>query len=843
MKFKIFFLLFFAAAILSFSQNANDEEWYQGKPIRDIVFSGLRNISHSELEALMQPYKGRLFNDSIFWEIQGKLYALEYFERIDPATVRWDTAGSEVIIRFTVVERPVVGRINFTGNSNIRNRELLNVLTTRVNDVYNQAKVRVDIEAIVNLYIEKGYPNVSVTVNEAQVNDSTIYVTFHVNEQDRIIISRIEFQGNTRFSNFALKNQLSLKAKSLLNNGAFNEAKLIADREAIVKYYHDRGFIDAIVRDVTRTFDTNERGTNMVLTFLIDEGSQYRFGGITFEGNNIFTTEQLSRLVTSRVGDILNATRLEGDMQRISELYSTNGYIYNSIIRTPERDTQTNTISYNVSIVERGRAYIESIIITGNEKTRDYVILREIPLEPGDVFSYTKIVDSIRNLYGLQFFSNVYPDMLQGSAENLMDLVINLEEQSTTTVQLGITFSGSTEPGAFPLSGMIQWNDRNLAGTGNELGVDLTSSVLDSTNFSVNYLHRWIFGLPFSLGVNFAVNYVKRQALMANNHWWFNGDETYAFPDGFASYYEYISNSKLPPGEFLMPYEQLYLSFGLSSGYRWSTFMGSLNINGGLRFGIIRNTYDEIYRPFDPTLRDRNNLWTPKNSLWATLSLDQRDIYYDPTKGYYLQQRFGLYGIFNIEREHYIRTDTKAQYFLKLLDIPVTDNWSFKTILAVNTGISFIFKQPGRDTGSRVPSIEDGNKLSVDGMFVGRGWSSAVNNKGLLLLDNWIELRFPLVPNILAFDFFLDIAGVETIQGYYFGTNSQGNKNVTIENMLFSFGGGFRFTIPQFPIRISLAKRFRIIDGEVAWESGALFGDSRDPAKGVDLVISFNITY
>ncbi|MCL2765565.1 MAG: outer membrane protein assembly factor BamA [Treponema sp.] len=840
MKFRVFVFLLLAAAISGFAQDSQDD-WYTGRPIRDIVFSGLSNVSQSELDALMNTFKGRPFDYNIFWEMQGRLYALEYFDRIEPSTHRYST-GNEVIIRFTVVERPVISRINFTGNSGLRRNELLETITSKARDIYNQAKVRNDIEAIINKYIEKGYPNVAVTSSESQSGDSSIVLTFHITENDKISISRIEFQGNSRFSTSTLRNQLSLKAKSLLNNGAFQEAKLIADRETITRYYHDRGYIDAMVRDVTRTVDSDDKGTNLVLTFMIEEGTEFRFGGVTFEGNIIFTTDQLSRLVTSKEGDIVNMTKVEADLQRVADLYFENGYIFNSIIRMPDRNN--NVLSYAVTIVERGRAYIENILVVGNNKTNLNVILREIPLEPGDVFSKAKVMDSLRNLYNLQYFSMIIPDTLPGSTENLMDLIYTIEEQPTVDVSFGLTFSGSADPETFPISGLIKWNDRNVAGSGNELGVELNSSIVDSSTLSLSYMHRWAFGLPLSLGADFSANYSRRYSTMNNHAPFFHGDEIYAYPDGFTSREEYDRYDRIPTRDYLMQYEQWYLSMGLFSGYRWFTFLGIFAINGGVRFGIVNNFYDgEIYRPFDPALRAGNNQWTPRNSVWLALSLDQRDIFYDPSRGFYLYQRLGLFGLFDREREHYMRSDSKAQFFHTLFDIPVNEKWNFKGVFAVHAGLSTIFKQPGRNENSLTPAIEDGNKLSVDGMFVGRGWSSAFRNKGLLLLDSWVELRVPLVRGILAWDFFFDTAGVETKQGYYFGTNDEGKSNFTVENLRFSYGGGLRFTLPQFPIRLSLVKRFTIRDGVVRWEPGALFGDPNDPFKGMDLVMSFVLSY
>ena len=841
MKFRVIALIMILAAYAGYSQQLA-EDWYMNRPIRSVEFSGLKSVASSELEAIMHPYVGRVFDEYIFWEMQGKLYALEYFDRIEPSVAPAYSPDLQVIVKFNVVERPVIGRIVFSGNSGITRRELNDVILSKVNDIYNQSKVRLDIDAIVNKYLEKGYPNVSVTASESQARDESMTIMFTIVERERISISRIEFQGNTRFTNNALRGQLSLKQRSIINDGAFQEAKLLADIEKISAYYHDRGFIDAYIRDVTRTYEEDSKGTNMILTFMIEEGTEFRFGGVSFEGNFIFSTEQLAGLVASRVGDIVNMTRLEMDLQRVADLYFENGYIYNSIVRIPEKNDQTNTLSYTISIVERSRAYIENIVIIGNSKTKDNVILREIPLEPGDVFSRTKVMDALRNLYNLQYFSMVLPDTLQGSAENLMDLVITLEEQPTTDIQFGLTFSGSADPDTFPISGLVQWNDKNLAGTGNQLGIELNSSVVDSTSLSVSYVQKWAFGLPLSLGFDFSANYTKRTATMDNQPPFFNGNEAHAYPDGFASFEEYRNSSQVPTRDFLMSYDQWYLSLGLSTGYRWSVVPGIFSINGGTRFGIIRNSYDsDLFRPFDPTLREDNNAWTLRNSLWFSLSLDDRDIYYDPSSGYYLYQRFGLYGILNSEREHYIRSDSRFQYFHTLFNFSVTENWSFKGVLAFNASLSLILRQPGRDVGSLIPTMEMSNMLAVDGMFNARGWNGLYSIKGLLLVDTWVELRIPLVRGILSWDFFFDAAGVETEQGYYFGRNSEGNSNFTIENLRFSLGAGLRFTLPQFPIRLSLVKRFRVKDGEVVWEPGALFGDGKK--SGLDLVMSFVLSY
>ncbi|MFP3089258.1 outer membrane protein assembly factor BamA [Treponema sp. TIM-1] len=830
MRFGLVAFLLLLLIFPGFAQEGG--EWYQDKPIKDIVFEGLKNVKLADLEEVINPYFGRLFNDDLFWELQGRLYALEYFETITPSAIPSDLAGSEIIIKFTVKERPVVSRIAFVGNSSITRSNLQGVISVKINDVANQAKLRVDEMAIINTYLEKGFPDIQVRSELVPNKDETTVLTFYITEGERITIESIEFEGNTIFSTGTLRGQLSLKRKNLITDGAFQEAKLLEDINTITQYYHDRGYIDAEVTDVIRNIRKDEKDrNNLTLIFRIHEGRMYKFNGVSFEGNLIFSTEQLADLIRSKPGETINARRVETDLQRVADLYYENGYIFNTITRDEDRNPAEGLVSYKVTIQERGRAHIEHIIIRGNEKTKDEVILREIPLEPGDVFSKTKVMEGIRNLSNLQYFSMVVPDTPQGSAESLMDLIFTVEEQPTMDVQLGVTFSGSADPDSFPISGLVKWNDRNFLGRGNIVGAGVTASP-DTQALSLEYTQRWLFGLPLTGGFDFSVQHAKRVAAMDRLDPVFDGDETYAYPDGFDSYAEYERNNKLPPSAYLMEYNQWSFSLGFSTGYRFLTPLGNLSLGGGIRSALVHNSYDDdLFRAFDPTLRSGNNRWVPAESLWTSISLDQRDVYYDPSKGYYGIQRFGLYGIFPFEVEHYLKSDTKAEYFLTLFNLQLFDNYALKAVFGIHTGVSFIFPEPGYDKAM----IEDANKLLVDGMFVGRGWTDQRLNRGLALWENWAEIRIPVVPNILALDLFFDAAAVKETPKTFF-------SEFKLDDMRFSFGGGLRFAIPQFPFRFIFAKRFKYTDGAFTWIPGSIGGNPSKPASGIDFVISFALS-
>ncbi|MDR1787225.1 MAG: outer membrane protein assembly factor BamA [Treponema sp.] len=817
------------------------DDWYQGKPIKDLTFEGLSHVDASVLAGITDPYIGKVFDDNLYFEVLGKLYAIEYFDTINPVAMKADEAGSAVTLKFVVTEKPTVSKIVLSGLKGLRKNDVQDVITLKTGDVVTTMKLRADEQAVINKYLEKGFPDIAVRSETKPGANGTVVVEFFITEGEKLVIESIRFEGNEEYSERTLKRQLSLSEKGLLGlkDGAFQEAKLTADRAAVAQYYRDHGYIDAQVLDVTREQRQDAKGNNLLtITFHVSEGRQYRFGGITFSGNQIFPTEQLAGLVYSKKDEVANDQRIQADLARVADLYYENGYLFTGIVPQPQKDEESGLLSYHITIEERGRAHIENIIIKGNEKTKDYVILREIPLETGDIFSKNKVMDGLRNLYNLQYFSLVAPETPPGSAENLMDLVINVEEQPTTDIQFGVTFSGTADPDTFPVSGMLKWNDRNFRGSGNIVGAEVNASP-DTQSVSLEYTQRWMFGLPFSMSFDLTWQHAKRKGLMDNDAPYFEGDEDYAYPDGFSNYSEYANDDDgVPSDEFLMPYDQQKLSMGASTGYRFSTPLGNLSLSGGLRFGLIYTQYDaDIFRPFDPILRNEHNHWTPQTSVWTSLSLDQRDIYYDPSRGYYGIERFGVYGLFGPEEEHYIRSDTKLEWFFTLLNIPITEKYSFKTVFGLHSGLSFIFKQPLYEQ----PDIEKANMLAVDGMFVGRGWSGEYSRKGLALWENWAELRFPVAPGILALDFFFDAAGVKATPDAFFNAFKTPDDTGSFF-MRFSYGGGLRFTIPQFPFRFSLAKRFKIVDGQVEWVQGSIAGEDGKPWTGMDFVISFALS-
>lgn len=874
-------LIFVAGTV--FSQS--DSSWYLNKPIEDITFSGLDTVKENELSAVIDTFIGEEFTEPTFLELQRRLYALDYFEEIIPNAVPSESVGRErVVIRFDVQERPVITDVEIEGNDRVARNRILDVVLLTRGDMVTRSKMRIDEEAIRGLYLERGYPDVEVSSEFTQDEGENI-VTFTIDEGNQIAIETITFVGNEFATDSTLRSEIQLRERGLFNKGVFEATKLEQDKNRIRRFYNREGYIDAEVVEVEQEVrqDEDDDGRSLMdLTFYIEEGEQYTYAGVSFNGNTIFTDEELSDLIRVEEGEIIDLTTFDQDYQRVADRYYQNGYIFNQITRRETRNEEQNTVAFEIDIVERNRAHIENIIFRGNEKTKDFVIEREVPLEVGDVFSATKIREGLQNLANLRYFSAVTPETPPGSAEGLMDLIVNLEETNTAEIVFGVAFGGNQD---FPVSAQAQWQDRNFLGRGNTVGIQGTASPITQT-LSFNFLENWLFGRRWSWGLNLSfersvISNVPQDAIAPI---YSDGDDN-AVPDPFdkeryvftettsyngATYkpgdtfpgsptstdisdydlqseYEYLGNSTAEiPDEYLMSYDAYSIGLGANTGYTFRTDYGRLTPRTSVSTNIDYITYDDtLYRPFNETTRDNLNQWRFRNSWGLGIALDNRDYIYSPSSGYRLDQGITFVGGFLFGERHFSRTDTTAEIFFTLWDIPLGE-WAWKMVLGGQSKLSMIWPNFYLDSNNeRYFKTTSGNLLTLDGMFNARGWPYQTN--GASRWNNWVELRMPLAEQIIWWDTFAEAAVLRTF------TDGSGSdfqerellRDLRLQDWQFTIGTGIRFVIPQFPIRLYLAKRFKYDEsGNVEWQTGNLFNDG-DPnsGKGLDLVFTIGAEF
>ena len=776
--------------------DSDDDTWYYGAIIKSVNFKGLKSVSSKEVEGIVSGFYGKEFSDDVFADMMDRIYALDMFEDISPEALPGDMKRKTVAITFTVKEKPVISRIIIRGNKQLRTVEIKDAITQKEKDIFNEAKLSIDERAIRDHYLEKGFTNIQVSSSTKETSKG-IEVTFNVNEGNSTVVAHINFSGNKVISAKTLKKKIKLKEVGIISKGAFQESMLEADRQAILLYYANEGYIDAEVVDITQASEVNEKKNRneLTITFVISEGSQYTYDGVSFVGNKIFDDETLQSKVKLRKGTIFNQTKFNEGLMAVADLYYENGYTANRFQQVPQKDVEKKTIAYQFMIMENVRSHVEEIIIKGNTKTKEHVIKREIPIEAGDIFSKAKVTTGLRNLYNLQYFSAVVPDVVPGSEENLVNLIVTVEEQSTTSIEFGVTFSGVSDPDDLPFALFVKWQDSNVRGSGRSLSANATISTGTQT-VGLGYGASWFKDLPISTSISTEFSHSSLTAYRNK----INRDGTVDYD----SYY--------------MDYEQWKWTSGLSLGRRWTPDFAIISWTGGITGSLKNNVYDEdVWNPYDASISEYANRWGWQNSIWTAVSVDDRDINYDPSTGWFASQRFTWYGLTPIETEYFLRTDTKLEKYFTLLRLPVTESWAFKLVLMGYSGLSMQFPKPGTGIG-------DSSRLYIDGMFNARGWTSIYKKvRGKAMWSNILELRMPLVPGVLALDFFGDMAVIKEEPNQL--------SDIKLSDFYGSMGPGIRFTIPQFPLRLLFANTFRLNENkDIEWD------------KNWKFVLSFNIT-
>ncbi|MCF6336135.1 MAG: outer membrane protein assembly factor BamA, partial [Spirochaetales bacterium] len=297
---KLLLLTLLFLSVLGFlsAQNRSATPWYMGKPIEEIRFEGLKNVSTSDLDGITAQFIKTNYSPGVYKDLQSKLFALDFFKKFTAEAEPADSGKTGVIIIFTVEERPLVDELIIKGNNKIRTGDILDEILLKRDDIFSTSKMKYDKDTILKLYFSKGYPDIKVESEVSEQDDNTVKVTFRIEEGSQTRIKEINFSGNTIFSDSVLKGKLSIKAQSLLNTGVFQENKLEADKLALETYYRNRGYIDAKIVEVKRVTVESENGRNyLAITFYFDEGEEWTFGEININGNLLFSDEDLLSLI------------------------------------------------------------------------------------------------------------------------------------------------------------------------------------------------------------------------------------------------------------------------------------------------------------------------------------------------------------------------------------------------------------------------------------------------------------------------------------------------------------------------------------------------------------------
>lgn len=409
--------------------------------------------------------------------------------------------GENIWLEFNVSERPRLGDFKFEGIKKADAEELQAKIGLAKQTIITENMRRNISEITTKYYQDKGYQNVKVRIEEkpdpTYVNSN--FITIFVDRGEKVKIDEINFFGNTSVPSLKLKKQmkgtkemskftlypsripspygekrmmsfkdymnswgfLSLtKTKELLDpyfrfklfsSAKFNPTKYAEDKEKIIRYYNSIGHRDAQIVDDTIVADPTGRTSKINIDIKVNEGRQYYFGNITWKGNAKFSDSLLNVLLGINKGDIYNLDLLNQRLGKeltqeggdISGYYMDDGYLFFRI-EPVETAVYNDTIDHEIRIIEGPQARIKNVTISGNDRTKDHVIRRELRTVPGEKFSRTDLIRSQRELANLQYFNQetINPGVVPNADDGTVDINWTLEEKSSDQLELSAGWGG-----------------------------------------------------------------------------------------------------------------------------------------------------------------------------------------------------------------------------------------------------------------------------------------------------------------------------------------------------------------------------------------------------------------
>jgi len=509
-----------------------------------IEVQGNKRIETSTILAKIKTREGDVFSPAIIREDIKVLYQLGHFEDVQVRTEGFEN-GLKVI--FSVTEKPLIRDITFEGNDELTTEKLKEGLTLLTRTAFNMQLINDNAEKIRLKYQDDGFYDAVVVPIVTELRNGDRNVTFYIEEGKKVRLEEVIIIGNKAVSAQEIKAAIKNKDRWLLSaldrSGTLRTEELKEDLEIIRNLYYNKGYIQVVVDDPIiepkiHTFrecyfwgplKTFTRKNELVIRINIKEGDQFRVGSLALKGNALISDEAMAKEIKLAKGDIFSREVLRQDVNRIMDRYDSIARPFANVIPQFNIDPEKKLVAIQIDIQEGGEVRIGRINITGNSKTRDKVIRREMRLDEGDLYSKKALKRSYERINNLNFFETVELVPERRQQEPIMDLNVKVKEKLTGTFSVGGGYSSVDK-----LMAIVEVSQGNLGGRGQLLKFKTQWGKV-SQLFILSFMEPYLFDQPIWGKVD-----VYKQSQDYTGYW--------LKTNGFAlsagkSYGEYVSSS------------------------------------------------------------------------------------------------------------------------------------------------------------------------------------------------------------------------------------------------------------------------------------------------------------
>ncbi len=485
----------------------------------DVRHVGPRSVSDDLVRANIRIKSGDPYSKVNIDDDVRNLYATGYFFNIQVVESR-EADGVHLVYR--VQSRPTLSDIRFEGNAKFSTKKLSKKISSKVGQPFDEAALFRDTQELKKFYEKSGYLKTEIKyVPNIDDNAGRGTVTFEISEAPKQRIVKVNFPGHTAFKEKKLRKVVKTRRRWMFSwltgSGRLKEEVLQEDRERLPEFYRNEGYIDFELKDI-KVDEIDPKRLNVA--FVIEEGDRYEVGSVKFEGNKLFTTNEIIGSMRRREGTkVFYGLNLNPgntfkpklhakDIELVEDFYGARGYIDVQLGQTLRAVRVPNTVSNTIDLVykveEGDKSYIEKIEIKGNTKTKDRVIRRELAVAPGEIFNTVRVKVSTNRLYGLQYFEKIDARPEETSIANRRNLVVNVEEKNTGNFSVGAGFSSVDSLVGFAEMSQGNFDLANpplFVGGGQKLRVRAQVGT-QRQDYLITFIEPWFLGQRLALEVD-----------------------------------------------------------------------------------------------------------------------------------------------------------------------------------------------------------------------------------------------------------------------------------------------------------------------------------------------------
>lgn len=636
----------------------------QAAVVSNISVRGNSRMDASTVKSFLTIKAGKQFNNGEIDASIRALFATGLFEDVSISK-----SGTTLIVE--VSENSTVNQVFFEGNKRLKDDALSSMVKSKALGIYSQDTLSSDVERIQQAYNRVGRGDAVVSSEIVPLANNRVNVVFRVDEGDKTKIKSISFVGNSVFREARLREVMSTKRSNLFSfiksDDVYDPDRLASDEERLRRFYYNHGYADFEIVSTSAALDDAENEYNITIT--VDEGALYKFGSINVETTleGLDTSSLNSKIITQEGADY-SAGDVEDSIIALTEKIAGDGFAFVEVVPRGDRDFNTNTIDVTYLIDQGSRVFVESIVIVGNDRTREHVIRREFDISEGDALNRVLLQSTRKRLEGLGFFDKVDISTRPGDSPDKVVVVVRVEDKPTGEFSIGGGYS-NTSGGVAEIS----FSERNFLGRGQYIKIS-GSAGADSDNYQLSFTEPYFLGYRLSAGFD-----VGRKSTDATSTQGYSSENTFGTVRFGVPLAKNFNAS-------------LFYSFSDSSvevaGSKLDSAAGAADTTpSGDNDGIQGDASGELSAALVP--RNGSNIedWT-KSGFGYSVSYNTIDSRTTPREGMLLslsQTAFGAGG-----DASYLSTNAKAVAYT-----PLAEDYDFIGMLRARGGINMAFEDKG----------------------------------------------------------------------------------------------------------------------------------------------------